>query len=158
LRQPLSNWKDLLDENAPKLIVRACSGLAPMMIDVVVPSFRTPVDTLRRIMAMEDPPTCSLKFIIIVDNPDAPNLSDVIALQSERVRVRVNDVNLGASASWSRGLAEACAEWVLLLDDDVVPSASCVQAYVSRIREAGGVCCGFVGTTCLPPVQAPPPP
>ena len=46
-----------------------------------------------------DPPGCSVKYIIVVDNPSAPNLNDILKFQSERVRVRVNPENVGASTS-----------------------------------------------------------
>lgn len=45
------------------------------------------------------------------------------------VRVRTNAINSGASASRNRGLDESAAEYVLFLDDDVVPEANLLEAY-----------------------------
>lgn len=46
--------------------------------------------------------------------------------------------NLGASESRNRGLEESAAEWVLLLDDDVIPGASWARLCSSTwpIRDA----------------------
>ena len=154
VRQHLVDWKGLLQAHSRRLVSHIKDQPPVVTIDVVVPSFRTPVEVLHCMVTIPDPPGASLKFIIIVDDPASPNLRDVVALQNERVRVRVNETNLGASASRSRGLAEACAEWVLLLDDDVLLSPACIPAYVNAIREVGKEHCGFVGTTRLPPVES----
>jgi len=96
---------------------------------------------------------CSVKFIIIVDDPAAPALGRVLSLQSTRVRVRVNTGNLGASASRNRGLSESCADWVLFLDDDVEVNQTCLDAYARAAATQGARFSGFVGTTTLPPVS-----
>lgn len=153
-RQPLSSWKqECLVPDACRLIKVIGSLAAPFVtIDVVVPSFRTPCELLRRMTSLHDPPGCSVKYIIVVDDPSAPNLNEILELQSERVRVRVNPKNVGASASRSRGLAEACAEWVLFFDDDVEVTQACLDAYAVAAAERGAHYSGFVGSTILPPV------
>ena len=152
-RQPLLGWKEtILAPNAQVLSNEV--GASFVTIDVVVPSFRTPFSLLRRIVSLADPPGCSVKFIVIVDDPSAPNIADIVSLQNERVRVRVNSTNLGAPASRSRGLAEACSDWVLFLDDDVEIQQSCLDAYARAAADKGSQFSGFVGSTKLPLVTS----
>ena len=158
-RQPLAGWRDeILETNAAKLIksldVEPFSTVPHhVTIDVIIPSFRTPSNVLRQIVSLADPPHSSVFFIIIIDDPRSVALADVKALQSPRVRVRVNAQNVGAPRSRQRGLNEACAEWVLFLDDDVIPHESLLQEYVDAIRARGDKYCGFVGSTILPETQ-----
>jgi glycosyltransferase involved in cell wall biosynthesis len=59
------------------------------------------------------------------------------------------DSNQGASAARNRGLEESCADFVVFIDDDVVPDESLLQEYAQAIRKeptAGG----FVGCTTFP--------
>mmetsp|Transcript_24107 Transcript_24107/g.50572 ORF Transcript_24107/g.50572 Transcript_24107/m.50572 type:complete len:838 (-) Transcript_24107:605-3118(-) len=157
VRAPFFQWKQLIEPNAEILMHAVESSdpafLRPLSIDVVIPSFRTPTRLLHSIVSIADPPGCTLRFILIIDQPDAPNLPELLALQSTRTRVRVNAFNMGASAARSRGLEESSAEWVLFIDDDVELNYECISAYAARVREAhasGNAFCGFVGTTKLP--------
>ncbi|KAJ1461738.1 nucleotide-diphospho-sugar transferase [Pelagophyceae sp. CCMP2097] len=101
-----------------------------------------------------DPRGCSVKFIILVDDPASPEIDGVLALQSARERVRVNSKNVGASALRNRGLDEACAEYVLFWDDDVDVAPDCLSAYAAAVRNDKGRSAGFVGTTVLPQTRS----
>lgn len=142
-RAPLSDWKDrLLEPNVKEVPFQRV-----VTIDVVIPTFRTPIDNLRKAVSCRVQ-NADLKFIIIVDNP--ANAHDVRQLEAPNVRVRVNESNLGAPLSRNRGLAESCGEWVLFVDDDVELTEACLQAYVDCIERDGHRYAGFVGTTELP--------
>ena len=154
-RRSLIDWKKSCLSPDARTLARAVSNQIEtsfVTIDVVVPSVRTPTERLRKLTSLRDPPQSSIKYIIIIDDPTAPNLSEILKLQNERVRVRVNRSNVGAPASRSRGLAEACAEWVLFFDDDVDVTQDCLDAYVLAAAERGTKYSGFVGTTILPSV------
>jgi glycosyltransferase involved in cell wall biosynthesis len=51
------------------------------------------------------------------------------AYGGNNVRVRTNKTNSGASASRNRGLDESAAEYVLFLDDDVIPEVTLLDEY-----------------------------
>jgi hypothetical protein len=78
-------------------------------LDVVVPSFRTPLPLLRRIITLSIPHGFSTQFIIIFDESSQMAHKMRAVLEEEfghRVRVRVNYQNLGASATRNHGLDE----------------------------------------------------
>lgn len=119
-------------------------------IDVVVPSFRLQDGPLEAILAMRCPDGAALRFIVVADNPVAA-LPAVLAARADDPSVLVirNATNLGASESRNRGVAVSCAEWVLFLDDDVVPDPGLLVVYAEAIaRESGGP--GFFGITEYP--------
>lgn len=121
-------------------------------IDVVVPTFRTVRSLLRGIISLTAPVDCDVGFILIVDNPtDTAVRSEFERDFGERVLVRVNSVNRGASASRNRGIEESTADWVLFLDDDVVPDPFILHVYYDAICERGDRACGFAGLSRLPP-------
>jgi glycosyltransferase involved in cell wall biosynthesis len=58
-------------------------------------------------------------------------------------------VNLGAAAARNRGLAESKADWILFLDDDVIPDIDILQQYHTAILQHGDTALGFIGLTKL---------
>ncbi|KAF5342119.1 hypothetical protein D9611_001291 [Ephemerocybe angulata] len=98
------------------------------------------------------PPTLSVMFIIIVDDPNSPNIIHLERLFSHRVdvRIRVNKSNLGASASRNCGmLEESAADWVHFLDDDIVPDPNLLFE-VEKVIRADPTAAGFVGNCQFP--------
>lgn len=95
-----------------------------------------------------------VQFIIIVDDPaaDIGWLQDLERTTMHgKLRVRKNATNEGASASRNNGMRESAAEWILFLDDDVIPQADILDAYVTAIcHPANADYDGFVGYSDLP--------
>ena len=162
------NWKPKIDGAAALLRRYAdmhlgSQGVAPRTtIDVIVPTYRMNREYIERICALRST-KAELCFIIIIDNPLAAaaaetasaalgELSWLTALATTRddVRVRVNDVNRGASYSRNRGLDEAAAAWIVFLDDDVIPDPAIIDAYTDAIEAHGTAVDGFVGYSDLP--------
>lgn len=120
-------------------------------LDIIVPSYRVDLRFLDPILQLRPPETCSVMFIIIVDNPNSPS----IHLLEEKygadpfVRIRMNQTNLGASASRNRGMKESAADWVHFLDDDVTPNEDLLVQATKIIRERPNVV-GFIGTSKFP--------
>ena len=126
-------------------------------LDVVVPSYRADHALLDRILALPVPPRTVTLFVIQLDNPASPAAQatraalDAAHRDNPWVRVRMNPVNVGASETRNRGLRESAADFVLFLDDDVVPDRAILAAYVASIR-ANPRATGFIGPTVLPDV------
>lgn len=125
-------------------------------LDIIVPSYRIQWEYLERIVQLQVPANCSTTVIVIIDNPDPISHSIARNLEEkycEKVRVRVNETNKGASYTRSRGLDESCADWILFLDDDVIPSPDLLFVFVNEIVRTGDKYAGYVGNTVMPPPE-----
>lgn len=123
-----------------------------VVIDVVTPSYRVNPTYLKGIVSIPVPSICECMFIVIVDNPSADIawLRDLEKEMGGRLRVRKHMTNMGASQSRNSGMAESAADWILMLDDDVIPSRQILNAYAEAILKFGDETDGFVGCTVLP--------
>lgn len=134
---------------------REIGGLQLITLDVLVPTFRAPVEALERIISLSVPPGMSTQIIIVCDRPGhAAAEAAMAALQAAHrdnpmVRVRVNHENLGAGPTRNRALVESAADWVLFLDDDVLPDEDLLAHYASAILSHPNAT-GFVGLSELP--------
>jgi len=119
-------------------------------IDVVVPSARLQDGPLTAILAMRCPPGVTLRFIVVADNP-ATELPPVLLARARDPAVTVirNSSNLGAPESRNKGVAASSADWILFLDDDVVPEPGLLEVYADAIAQDSGRP-GFFGTTRYP--------
>lgn len=61
-----------------------------------------------------------------------------------RLRVRINESNLGASATRNAMLDASYADYVIFFDDDVIPAEGCLNAYVQAFRRHP-LALGFAG-------------
>ncbi|KAL0949076.1 hypothetical protein HGRIS_009171 [Hohenbuehelia grisea] len=120
-------------------------------LDVVIPCYRVLLPILDAILCLHSSTTCSVMFIIIIDNPLSPFIPVIESKYQYRsdIRIRTNTQNLGAAASRNRGLSESAADWILFLDDDVQPSESILfeaEKVIRRYPDAAG----FVGNSRFP--------
>ena len=93
-------------------------------------------------------------IIIIVDDPNA-DIQWLREIERDpmtlgKVRVRKNTSNLGASRTRNVGLDESSSDWVLFIDDDIIPDSQLLHAYVDSMSKYGAKYDGFVGVTVLP--------
>ncbi len=113
-------------------------------IDVVIPSYRIRnIDIMTKIVSLRASRPAYVKFWIIIDNPDPTHLDDMKKLASKMnhsnptINYFVNVVhygeNKGASYARNVGYNYSNADWVLFLDDDVVPSDHILDAYMGAI-------------------------
>jgi nucleoside-diphosphate-sugar epimerase len=127
-----------------------------LVVDIAVPTYRCSLELLRPMLQLSAPEGVSLCYIVIVDRPRHEVGAFLESLEAEfghdwRYRIRCQGVNTGASSARNRALAESAAEYVIFLDDDVVPSTDIVKHYVDAFRlhpEARG----FAGPTFFPPI------
>ena len=131
-------------------------------IDIVVPSYRiNNSKLLHRIASLRATTDAYVRFWIVVDNPLPKHVLDVQELanklndeQLEKdgnyfVNVLSYGENRGASHARNIGYNYSTADWVLFLDDDVVPDDHILDAYIgamSRYPDAKVL----VGLTELP--------
>ncbi|ETW75002.1 hypothetical protein HETIRDRAFT_431166 [Heterobasidion irregulare TC 32-1] len=99
--------------------------------------------------------TCIVMFIVIIDDPLSPAIGELEHRFAHRpdVRIRINEENLGASASRNRGIAESSAEWIYSLDDDVLPN-SYLLIEAERSMRAHPDAAGFVGNMQFPVAES----
>ncbi|KAG8957540.1 hypothetical protein FRC03_010046 [Tulasnella sp. 419] len=123
-----------------------------LTIDVVVPTYRVQIPLLKTILSLKPSPTCSVMFIIIIDDPTSPHIFELEHTfgHDPYIRIRTNKTNSGASASRNRGMVEeSSAEWLFFLDDDTVPEPNLLVETEKVIRQHP-LAAGFVGNTQFP--------
>ncbi|KAG1888066.1 glycosyltransferase family 2 protein [Suillus subluteus] len=127
------------------------SATRKMTLDIVIPSYRVVLAFLDPILALKESPTCDTMFIVIIDNPHSPQITELEAKYAHRsdVRIRVNESNLGASASRNRGMKESAADWILFLDDDITPQGDILIEAEKAIR-SNPQAAGFIGNIYFP--------
>ena len=171
---PAQGWQDFVIHDFQDYIRPYVPEGTPeqLLLDVIVPSFRVRVDYLQSICSLKVPNWIKTNFIIIIDNKEAllraarelfkcsgsiisvvdaeGILERHLAKAGNTIRVRCNEANLGASASRNRGLDESAAEFVLNLDDDLVPDSDLLEQYGSKLVEIDKKVVGLVGLVRFP--------
>jgi hypothetical protein len=132
LTESIRKLGDWLQREHPNTGPRKNGAKTIPCLDVIVPTYRCDVDMLSCICNLRPTTLASICTIIVVDRPDAPNLDEIKNLQSysenRLVRVVVMDENKGASEARNTGLSQSFGDYALLLDDDVVPSDTLLDA------------------------------
>ena len=122
-----------------------------IQLDIVIPSFRADVRVLESICNLDCPSGLERRIIIVLDDPTHPVPEELEAWKRlPDITIIRNSENLGANGSRNRGIEETSAEWILLLDDDIVPEPNLLHIYAKAIWERGDNVPGFVGITRFP--------
>lgn len=127
-----------------------------MTMDVVVPSYRADPAFLQHFFALQVPDNVQVHWYIIIDNPDK-DISGLLArFASPSITIVQNRRNRGASPSRNSGLELGTGEWIVFIDDDVIPSPDLLLGYVSAIAlDHAQEFVGFSGVTDFPPPSTP---
>ena len=154
--EPAADWTfGTLDKAVAEveswLLQKAPSVKKLLTLDVVIPSYRVSLEFLEPILQLRPLKTCSVMFIIVIDDPNSPSIGPLQQKYGADpfIRICVNKTNLGASASRNRGMKESAADWIHFLDDDIIPDKNLLVQTAKVIREHPNVV-GFVGTSKLP--------
>lgn len=120
-------------------------------IDIIVPSHRLNVDFLIPILSLKKPYNWKVNYIIIADNPkiNIPKELDAF-IESGSLTIISNLRNLGAPESRNKGIEIAENEWILFLDDDIIPNDDILFQYINAINQYSNPIQGFVGVTRFP--------
>ena len=122
-------------------------------IDVVIPSFRLDEAILMPIFKLKQPEDVEINFYLIADNPVADIPLPIRQLADMgKIRLIINEVNLGFSLTRNKGINEGTGQWILLLDDDIIPDANLLIAYAKSLKQYPQSI-GFVGVTHFPEPQ-----
>lgn len=122
----------------------------PLTIDIIIPTFRLQESILLAILELQQPENTQIQYYIISDNPTAilsPALQE--AFNRPGVQFLQNEKNKGVSATRNRGMDTGTGDWILFLDDDIVPSKNILHEYASAIR-SNPTEIGFIGQIHLP--------
>ncbi|KAL3945210.1 MAG: hypothetical protein SGBAC_000683 [Bacillariaceae sp.] len=172
-----TGWRDFVWEDIDPIrryVHRTNSNAAEaLVLDVIVPSYRVRLEYLEPICSLAIPDYLHVQFIIVVDNVgkllqvasslrktnaelsihEAERILEAhLSTGNNRVRVRCNRTNLGASASRNRGLDESAAEFFLNLDDDLVPNTDLLEQYGRQLLKSFSdpTVVGFIGLVRFP--------
>lgn len=119
-------------------------------IDVVIPSFRLDEDVILNVFNVERPDGFLVNFYIIADNPSLAIPDEILKLAADnKINLIKNEVNLGFSKTRNNGIRLGNGKWILLLDDDIVPSKKLLIAYAEAIQKNPDSI-GFAGVTDFP--------
>ena len=117
-------------------------------IDVVIPSVRPEEIDFMSLLSLKAPKEVRVNFYIIIDSPGYAEFESIID-ENRKMIVKTNLSNIGAAASRNRGIDLCNGDYVLFIDDDVIPEDDLFIAYYKRIVKNPD-CPGFVGMTAFP--------
>lgn len=121
-----------------------------LSIDVIIPSFRMNENILLPILNLKHPKETVVQFFLMCDNPNAEISTSLNeAFKRPGVHFIKNEVNLGVSATRNRGIDLSKADWILFLDDDIIPAEDILVRYAEGIRNHPEEI-GFIGPIDLP--------
>ncbi|KAI8466967.1 MAG: hypothetical protein J3K34DRAFT_524121 [Monoraphidium minutum] len=154
-----AHWRDGLLSAAIEGLAASLDPATPRYrcLNVVVPTYRCDPAALARFAALRASPEAraSVHILVVVDDPASPQLPRLGPLLEDYspnrlVRVAAQPANGGASRARNAGMAQSFGDWTVLLDDDVIPSPSILDAYLGAAlrRPSARV---LVGLTQLPP-------
>lgn len=111
-----------------------------MELTIAIPTYRRP-DLLRKCLETLDLQTAdpSRYEVLVIDNAGQ---TEVASLAAEYGCRYVHETKTGHSHARNRGLAEARAEWVFYLDDDVLVPANTVQQLLTLLPHVDGAAVG----------------
>lgn len=124
-------------------------------LDIAVPMLRANDTFVGRLLDLHVPDEFDVRICVCIDC-GRKAISTItwsklrsLELNYPRLRIRVNENNMGASATRTRLLKESHSDYVLFLDDDVAPNDDIITEYAKAIRSYP-MAHGFVGMSRLP--------
>ena len=133
-KQQLALWQAALHQQI--------QGSQPhLTVDVAIPSYRANPHLLEKLLSCTvTEPNVSLRFLLQIDQLKLPATAAAYIGRRQKkmlhkIRVRHNVCNLGAGMTRNALLDASAAHYVIFFDDDVEPSAGCIDAYVRAARQ-----------------------
>lgn len=88
------------------------------LVSVIIPAYNVENYIEKAIQSVLEQTYPNFEVIIIDDNSTDRTVDVVCAFHDERIKLLVNEQNMGPSYSRNRGIMEAKGEWIALLDSD----------------------------------------
>jgi glycosyltransferase involved in cell wall biosynthesis len=111
-------------------------------VSVCIPAFNAEGFTARTIQSVLDQTFTDYELVIVDDASTDGTLREIEAFQDPRIRLYVNDENLGHSGNWNRTLNLSRAPLVKFLNCDDILYPDCLEAMVDVLDRNPSV--GFV--------------
>lgn len=120
--------------------------------DVVIPTVRLDPSYLCTLLNLPHPHNVTVRYYVVVDQPDS-RIPDTLRDLFDRpgVTLLLNEHNCGAAESRNRGFLAGEGQFVLFLDDDVIPEPALLGEYHAAISCDARESPGYVGVTRFPP-------
>ncbi len=103
-------------------------------IDVIIPSYRLDLNFILPILNLKIPKQTTIRFTIIIDNPKIEIPQKLINHKQKNLQIIRNKSNLGASKTRNKGIDSTTYEYILFLDDDIIPNDDLLFHYVKEIQ------------------------
>lgn len=120
----------------------------PLLVSIVLPCYREAAPVLRRALdSVLNQTYPNIEFILVVDDPDDQvkiAFLKELAEADDRIRVIVNNQNLGPWASYNRGVREARGAIIAIQDSDDVSEPTRIEVLTRFLLEHPSV--GVVGS------------
>ncbi|MFG3708547.1 glycosyltransferase family 2 protein [Micromonospora sp. NPDC047670] len=118
--------------------LRESEASRPAAVSVVVPTRnRSQLAYERALWALAQPAVREVVFVVDGSTDDTAARLQSLADQDSRLRVIVNERNVGPPKAKNLGIRAATSEWVLIIDDDDIPSDNLIAELLRVAHEAG---------------------
>jgi len=119
-------------------------------LNIIIPSYRAEIYFLSSIFELEKPEYLDVLYILVIDNPAIEISSELNKLIDKfDVCLAINKENLGAAGARNVGIDLATKEWILFLDDDIVPEDNLLFVYGEVLKQSENNI-GYFGVTMFP--------
>ncbi len=121
-------------------------------LDVIIPSYRFDQNEqlIAAIVSLIQPKDWNIQFYLIADHPTAAIPASIQQLiDDNRLHFYRNESNRGLSYTRNRGIELSAGEWMLFLDDDIVPAPDLLLQFTNAILKEPAAT-AFGGVVKLP--------
>src|SRR5512138_2496994 len=112
------------------------------MISVLIVTYNSAAH-LERCLESVFAQDCGPLDLVVVDNASTDGTRAILAGCEPRARILYNERNYGFAAAQNQAIRQACGEWLLVLNPDVVLRPDFISALLAAARrdpQAGAVC------------------
>jgi len=107
-------------------------------LSVIIPTFNGREDLIACLRSIENQDVRPTEIIVVV-NGSTDGTAEYLTRNYPKVKLIVNDVNLGYGKAMSQGVNSSSAEWVWLLNDDTVLSQDSLQGLAIWLRKIDSI-------------------